>query len=335
MSEFSDSQKKKYAQAVLQPGQRAWFFRLTGHTMTPERKKLFTALSERAWNEQGKIEPWMLFRLDLEQEPDNKFDPNAVRVLFVRRKDEMWNTLQLGYVPLNERGKGQVYHSKAISHFLGQNLVIYNNFIHEGLPDYVARTVHLVHIHYDARQAFGSAHLAVLTPWDATDLPSGVKALESAYMAPESREIVWETLSHKDCQPEAPPATAPAWTPPSEKTIDRLISLHKEFISYFTYEDSGGTCSPCFMVQCTEPRPYKDETSFAKDWESGHDQMWLFPDSVENLKVVEKDYGPTMAKNYYRFTGLYSGPFEQGHATQVLNNVTEVMNVLRKMEEKS
>jgi len=115
MSEYSNERKEKYIEEMLEPGERIWFFRLTGHTMVKSRTALFVALAKKVWEVAGKQKPWKMFRFGIERDLENKHDDSAVSVFMWRQVDGEWKKFELGYIPRSERGEGKIYHSKAVS----------------------------------------------------------------------------------------------------------------------------------------------------------------------------------------------------------------------------
>jgi hypothetical protein len=326
MSEYSTDRKKRYIKKMLKPGERIWFVRLTGHMMTKARTKVFVALARKAWELADKKDPWQLFRFGIERDIDNKHDDSAVSIFLWHNVDGEWTKRQLGFIPRSERGKGKVYHSKAFALWLDEGKVLNVEYtMAKGSEEtFESPLVRLVHIHWDEKKNFGSAHFAIHTPYSVTQLPRGVKELESVGQASEGDEP--EAL-HEGKLP-----VVETFSFPDEKVIDRLITAHQEFQKHFSYTDSEGECNAVFMLQCSEPRPYKDEAAFQEDWDGGHDATWIFPETTESIKKVQNDYGPVMARNYYRFTGLFEGPFDQHHTSRVLATINELLVVARKLK---
>jgi len=119
---------------------------------------------------------------------------------------------------------------------------------------------------------------------------------------------------------------------PSTKLIDRLISAHKAFQDFFRFTDSGGECVPVFMLQCDEPKSFANYTQFETAWKTGYDQEFIYPEQTTDLREVEKEFGPVMAENFYKFTGGWEGPMTQLHAAKVLAAINGILMEARKVQ---
>lgn len=330
MSEFSKDKIAEYAGDVanLPHGEKVWFLKLTGHTMEPRRKNVFVALATKIWELEGKgIKPWEKFRLTLEPEPTNPHDPGAVKVMLWQPPTDAtseWRSVHIGYVPRQERGRGTTNHNMAMLSFLKRGLIIKETF--QGPPGckpLETLKVRFVHVFWDPHKEYGSAHLAVHTVFTDEKLPDGCLSIQSAGRRPEKSASTLGT--------GAPAPVVSSNSYPNPKVIDQLISLHREFVDYFTLEEEDGVLMPAFMSQWDPGLTPFQRFANKDDLEAkAAKTRYNLPVSVVDLEQVEKEYGVTMAENFYRFSGLFEGPVTKDHARKVLETMTEVMMTLRK-----
>jgi hypothetical protein len=331
MSEFSSERKERYVEKMLRPGERIWFVRLAGHLAKGQKARLaaFVAIARKVWKMAGKKNPWDLFRFGIERDLGNKVDDAAVSIFLWRKTDKGWIKHPLGFVPATERGKGKVNHNRAFAKWLDEGKIKKINYTVEpgSKETFKSHLIRLVHIHWDEKKTFGSAHFAIHTSFGVKTLPRGVKEIENVGLEATTGLHDGEipTVANNDY--------------PTEKTIDKLISAHKEFVEMFQLEEDEGILAPTFMSQWWEEGydrgSFESQNEFACWLDQQQETPWTQPETTVDLRAIEKEHGPVMAENYYRFTGLFEGPFTKVHAARVLATITEMLMIARKFRAQS
>lgn len=327
MSEYSNERKQRYIKTMLKPGERVWFFRLTGHMMEKARTQLVKAINKKVFQMSGKKDPWQLFRFGIERDSANAYDELAVSVfLWHRQKDGTWIKRDLGFIPRQERGHGKHNHNKAVALWLDDKLIKTVEYtVKKGSKEtFTSPLVRLVHSYWKDDGSFGSVYFAVHTDYETKDLPRGVKEIENVGKPHDGKkhEGVIPTVSSNEY--------------PDPKTVDRLISAHREFENYFTLEEDDGICVPVFMSQWDEEieilHEYKDHETFENSLGTMQQWPWGNLTETKDLRVIAKEHGPVMAENYYKFNGIFEGPFTQQRASTVLAAIQEILMVCRRYQ---
>lgn len=331
MSQYSDDMRKKFAKEYVKEGQRAWFFQLTGQMMEARRKKVFLQVAKKVEENRDTKKPWEMFRFTVERDEENEYDPFAVKLHLLILKQNEWKKVQIGFVMKNDRKLGgEVLHNKAVFNFLKEDQVVKVTYPGtDKIPELTEYDVRMVHCYYDSQKNFASAHFAIITPFEVDSVPRGVKHFEN-YGISGGGEV--DRVKKETVRVEAPPAAVSNEFPDAQM-IDKLITLNKEFQRFFSYEDSGGENSPFFLLQCIQPQVFgMDEIDFQAAWDNEYDQDWHPAENTIALERIRDEYGAIMAKNYYRLTGIFEGPFTESHVSKVIRAATEMLAPLKRFQ---
>lgn len=318
MSEYSDEIKDYYKEHCIRPGERAWFFNLTGHMMVEGRKKITAAMGKKVERLKGQKYPWEIFKLTVEHDAKNKHDDKACAV-FLWNKDKdsgEWRKLQIGFVKRNN-GKQALNHNLAVLHWLDTGDIIKTKYpVGDGSDKtFESPLVRLVHIYYNPTNSYVTAHFAVHTNYHAKR-PENVAKIESVGISPEGHDL----------DPEIPDLGIFEY--PSPRQVDKLISLHKWFVDAFRLEDGENVLEPAFLSQWWDEgvpvQNFESQDRFEEWLGELNDSPYDQPSVTHDLRVMAEEYGDVMAQNYYRLSGPFEGPVTSKRVLRIISTLNQI-----------
>lgn len=316
----ADASIQEYCKTRVNPGERAWFLRLTGHTMVEAKMRVFAAIHEKIFKH-PELPVSDFFKFGLLHQPNNEYDNEAVAFFLWHRSADGVKRRPLGFVQSKDQdSKQKISHNRAAKEWLHGDLLLKEDVYGEDRP-----IVRLVHIWYDSAKKFGSAWFAVHTSSTIKTVPRGVSPISN--FSPDDAEN--EDGSRFDEVGMTLSSSIPSVTNhdyPAPILIDKLISAHKELVDYFRLEEEDGVCEPVFLSQLeNDPIRFASQEEFEKSNPTYGPAM-----TTESLVLLEKDYGHILANNYYKLSGIYEGPFITHHVSAVLASINEALTVLRR-----
>jgi hypothetical protein len=324
MSQAYEEKRALYEKTMVKKEERAWFVDCVGFTMEPERKAAFLAIHRVVWQNEGKKEPWNLFRFGIEHDPNNEHDENAVVIFCWRQqKDGSWTKLRLGHVPSKDPFTKKACHANvAVKEWLETGQVWMTAYKKAPNSDetFDSRLVRLVYIWWDDQKKFGRMKFAIHTSVSIKELPRGVLPIES--FSPGSAEAP---------KAKAPPVESGDY--PTTKQIEKLLELQGA-LSQLRYESPNGLSAATFISQWDSRELSWMKFASQSEFDTATKGLDVYSDPVAalDLPAFEKEYGPVAAQNVYKLSGIYAGPFIRLHVAAVIANASEVVMVLKKFK---
>lgn len=307
-----------YIENALNPGERAYVLRLTGHEKDEKRKNIVQKMNQARHKVEGysHCKPlWELFKMSLRPAPENEYDPFAVEVWVSMKVNGEYQKFQIGYIKANDNGKP----------------VGYNRSVFKWLKaEKVLRTV-VLDIGADADSDLTWCVLGIVTTFDTTDLAKKCQPIENYGKEPRigDQPVPKKEVSTPKHVGETPSLESGNY--PTLREIDELITLHSAFEDCFGWEEveDGETfvVTPIFMSQwAVGMQRFKNETELKSFMDKNRCYGTL--EEALDLRQVEKDYGPIMASVVYVFSGKLKGPCTGPHAREVLRVMRQVIKIL-------